>query len=229
MPIAAAGRRRRGRAAVGRRARPPASPRRPARGRVGADASTSRTEPGDPRRDARMIVCRRRLLRARAGARRAGQRRHRAAGASWRERARAPTARPRSAGRAARDPAGRRRPGGWRDGAITDAIEGASPLGSRVDAAGRPRLAARRRRGRVPRPVHRRGPPSGARVGRAGGRGDRRGTCAAAPPARSPPTTGRCAAGSRRRTRLACSSRRSSPGRRCSTTRPGGSRREPRP
>ena len=41
------------------------------------------------------------------------------------------------------------------------------------DAPRRPGLAPGRRCGRVPRPVHRRGPASGARLGRAGGRGHR--------------------------------------------------------
>ena len=83
------------------------------------------------------------------------------------------------------------------------------------DAARRPGLAPGRRCGRLPRPVHRRGPPSGARLGRAGRRGDRG---AARRPriagASRAPTTGRCAAGSWPRTPCPGSSRPSSPARR---------------
>ena len=78
------------------------------------------------------------------------------------------------------DPAARRRPRGVaRRAPITDAIAGASPLGSRVARRAGPGWLARRRRGRVPRPVHRRGAAPGARVGPARRGGDRRASCAA--------------------------------------------------
>ena len=58
-------------------------------------------------------------------------------------------------------------PAAWRGEPPTDEVAGAWPLGHRVTRRAGPRLAARRRRGRVPRSVHRRGAPPGARLGRA--------------------------------------------------------------
>ena len=114
-------------------------------------------EPGDEPKAARDgRAPRRRLLRPRPGARRAAERRHRAGGTAWQ---RSPRPRrvpqPRASTCCARSHRSSDDPEAWREGMITDAIAGASPLGCRVDAACRPRLAARRRRGRVPGPVHR--------------------------------------------------------------------------
>ena len=81
----------------------------------------------------------------------------------------------------------------WADPAICDAIEGAAPIGL-ASAVARSGLAAGRRCRRFPRSLHRRGSPSGARVGRAGRRAPSIVTCAAGP-TRCRPTIGRWAPG----------------------------------
>ena len=149
-------------------------------------------------------------------------------GASWRPALARDGAEPvagRSSTRSRRPPDD---PAGWRSGRACDAVEGAWPLGPPGHAAGRPRLAPRRRRGRVPRSVHRRGPAPGARVGGAGGPGDPA-PAAAGGPRRSPRTTARCGAGSWPRTPSRGSSRRSWRARPGSSTPRGGSPRGRRP
>ena len=108
-----------------------------------------------------------------------------------------------------RDPADRRG-SGWLAPAAADRRAGRR-LAARSprDPSGRTALAARRRRRRLPRSVHRRGHPSRPRVGRAGG-GARSAPPVAAGPAPSPPTSARCTVGSSPRTRCRGSSRRSS-------------------
>ena len=81
-------------------------------------------------------------------------------------------------------------PATWRGLPPTDAVAGAWPLGHRVTRRAGSVLAARRRRGGLPRPVHGRRAASRARVGGAGGGGDP-GAAAAAGRAPSTPTTGR--------------------------------------
>ena len=195
-------------------------------GRVGLTWHVA-DEPGDPVREARMVVLPgRRVLRPRAGAGRPGQRRDRARRPGVAERlqadgaaavgGRCSTAIPPVDGDPERlAPTARSR----------DAIAGASPLGSRVERRAGPGWLRRRRRGRVPRPVHRGGAPPGARQ-RASSR-PRRSTrsCAARrPPAALAAYDRAMASGSPRRTSSRGSSRRSSPGRRCSPTPAGGSR-----
>ena len=184
--------------------------------------------------DARLAGHPRRVRRHRPGARRPGQRRHRArtvvaAGAA------SATGRPRSRPRILR--ADRRRPptirrrGGRRSTSRPTTVAGAAPLGIRATAPRRPALVPRRRRGRVPRPVQRRGPPSRARLGRAGRprhrgrrprpRGPRAGRGRLRPGDAAPVRDqGR---------RVDGCSRRSSPARPCSSTPPDDSPRDPTP
>ena len=136
----------------------------------------------------------RRLCRHRAGAGRAGQRRDRARTvvAVRRRRATAPGRSPtRSWRRRSRRPPTTRATGATAP--PLDEVAGAWPLGGPGAAAGRAGLAAGRRRGGVPRPVHRRGAPPRARVGRARRPRPIRAHRCAAGTARSPPTSGRCA------------------------------------
>ena len=155
--------------------------RRASRGRGPADAAAAA---GRPRattspirgrtttpRDARMRVVRRRLHRDRAGARRPGEHRDRARSVVARPRspgtARAPRSRARSWPPCRRPPTTRAR---GASASRCDQIAGACAARRARHAPRRPRLVPRRRRGRVPRPVHRRGPAPRARLGRAGGR-----------------------------------------------------------
>ena len=132
----------------------------------------------------------RRLRRDRAGARRPGQRRDRARPVVAARRSPATAPGPSRTGSSPAIPPADDDPAAWRVGHPDR--RGRRRVADRPsrDAPGRTRLAARRRRGRVPRPVHRGGAAPGARLGRAGRRGHRRaGTRAPAAP--STPTTAR--------------------------------------
>ena len=141
-------------------------------GRVGPDAGTSRTTPVD-RAEGRAHgrAPRRRVLRDRARPRRTGQHRHRARGSDLADRALARVGRRGDDGAAllARIPSLPGRPGGVAHGARSPTRSRArARSGSRVARRAGPGWLGRRRRGRVPRPVHRRGAPPGARLGAAG-------------------------------------------------------------
>ena len=115
-------------------------------------------------------------------------------------------------------------PEAWRDGRDHRRDRGREPARQPGGAPRRARLARRRRRGRVPRPVHRRGTPPGARQRPAGRGGDRRGAAGGGAGRRPRGYDRAMDGGSAPRTSSRWSSRRSSRGPRCSTTRAGASR-----